>query len=87
MIRGCNWCSSRCGWAATGTSATCWATGRRGGHPDDATVWPGHDYGVRPSSTLGLEKRTNPFLRCESLEAFRALKRHWPAFKAEHGLK
>ena len=42
---------------------------------------------MRPSSTLGLEKRTNPFLRCESLEAFRALKRHWPAFKAEHGLK
>ena len=56
-------------------------------YPDDATLWPGHDYGVRPSSTLGLEKRTNPFLRCESLEAFRALKRHWPAFKAEHGLK
>ena len=59
----------------------------RGAFPDDATIWPGHDYGVRPSSTLALEKRTNPFLRCESLEAFRALKRNWPAFKAEHGLK
>lgn len=56
-------------------------------YPDDATLWPGHDYGVRPSSTLGLEKRTNPFLRCESLDAFHALKRDWPAFKAEHGLK
>ena len=55
--------------------------------PDDATVWPGHDYGVRPSSTLALEKRTNPFLRCESLDAFLALKRDWPAYKAEHGLK
>ena len=32
--------------------------------PDDATVWPGHDYGVRPSSTIGLERATNPFLRC-----------------------
>ena len=30
--------------------------------PDEATVWPGHDYGARPSSTIGLEKRTNPFL-------------------------
>ena len=55
--------------------------------PEEATIWPGHDYGVRPSSTLGLEKRTNPFLRCESLEAFRALKRDWPGFKAERGLK
>ena len=32
--------------------------------PDDATVWPGHDYGVRPSSTIGMERATNPFLRC-----------------------
>ena len=30
--------------------------------PNDATIWPGHDYGVRPSSTLAIEKRTNPFL-------------------------
>jgi len=35
--------------------------------PDDATVWPGHDYGVRPSSTIGLERATNPFLRCPDL--------------------
>lgn len=55
--------------------------------PDDATVWPGHDYGVRPSSTLALEKRTNPFLLCADLDAFLKLKRDWPAFKARHGLK
>lgn len=55
--------------------------------PDDATVWPGHDYGVRPSSTLALERRTNPFLACENLEAFLRLKRDWPAFKARLGLK
>ena len=55
--------------------------------PDDATVWPGHDYGVRPSSTLALEKRTNPFLLCADLDAFLDLKREWPAFKARHGLK
>jgi len=31
--------------------------------PDDATVWPGHDYGVRPSSTLAMERDSNPFLQ------------------------
>ena len=24
---------------------------------DDVEVWPGHDYGVRPSSTIGDERR------------------------------
>ena len=55
--------------------------------PDEATIWPGHDYGVRPSSTLGLEKRTNPFLLCADLDAFLALKRDWATFKKAHGLK
>lgn len=27
--------------------------------PDDTVVWPGHDYGPTPSSTIGNEKRTN----------------------------
>ncbi|MGC1401683.1 MAG: MBL fold metallo-hydrolase [Thermodesulfobacteriota bacterium] len=27
--------------------------------PDDTVVWPGHDYGPIPSSTIGHEKRTN----------------------------
>ena len=31
--------------------------------PDDTRVWPGHDYGDRPVSTLGQEKRTNPFMQ------------------------
>jgi hydroxyacylglutathione hydrolase len=55
--------------------------------PDAATVWPGHDYGARPSSTIALEKYTNPFLGCDDLEAFLRLKRDWPAFKQRHGLK
>ena len=55
--------------------------------PDDATVWPGHDYGVRPSSTMGLERATNPFLRCADLAAFIALKRDWPSVKQRLGLK
>jgi glyoxylase-like metal-dependent hydrolase (beta-lactamase superfamily II) len=55
--------------------------------PDDATVWPGHDYGVRPSSTIGLERATNPFIRCSDLAAFIALKRDWPTVKQRLGLK
>ena len=27
--------------------------------PDDTVVWPGHDYGPSPSSTIGWEKRHN----------------------------
>jgi hydroxyacylglutathione hydrolase len=55
--------------------------------PDDATVWPGHDYGVRPSSTIRLERATNPFLLCEDLAAFFALKADWPNVKQRLGLK
>ncbi len=55
--------------------------------PDDATIWPGHDYGARPCSTVGLERRTNPFLLCQNLDAFLTLKRDWPTFKKRHGLK
>jgi glyoxylase-like metal-dependent hydrolase (beta-lactamase superfamily II) len=31
--------------------------------PDETIVWPGHDYGPNPSSTIGLEKIANPFVR------------------------
>ena len=27
--------------------------------PDETIVWPGHDYGTTPNSTIGREKRTN----------------------------
>lgn len=53
---------------------------------DDVTIWPGHDYGCRPASTIGMERRANPFLGCEDFEAFFDLKERWPSFKAEHGL-
>jgi glyoxylase-like metal-dependent hydrolase (beta-lactamase superfamily II) len=55
--------------------------------PDEATVWPGHDYGARPSSTIRLERATNPFLRCADLAAFVALKADWPNVKQRLGLK
>jgi len=55
--------------------------------PENATVWPGHDYGARPSSTLALEKVSNPFLLCKDVNAFIQLKQDWPQFKLKHGLK
>ena len=55
--------------------------------PDEATVWPGHDYGARPSSTLALEKESNPFLRCANVTEFMQLKREWTTVKAQLGLK
>jgi glyoxylase-like metal-dependent hydrolase (beta-lactamase superfamily II) len=55
--------------------------------PEETEVWPGHDYGVAPSSTIGNELKTNPFILRESFEAFLDLKKNWLAYKAEHGIK
>jgi len=38
--------------------------------PDGLEVYPGHDYGDRPSSTLGYEKRHNYTLQPRTLEEF-----------------
>ena len=54
---------------------------------DAATeVWPGHDYGVAPSSTIGHEVATNPFLLCKTLEEFLYLKDHWAEYKKLHNI-
>ncbi len=54
---------------------------------DDVTIWPGHDYGCRPSSTIGLEKIMNPFLqRLRNIDEFLQLKHDWADFKATNGL-
>jgi hydroxyacylglutathione hydrolase len=55
--------------------------------PNDATVWPGHDYGARPSSTIALERSTNPFLGCRNLDEFVQMKADWPSLKQQLGLK
>ncbi len=54
--------------------------------PDETEVWPGHDVGVRPHSTIGDERRTNPFLLRKSFEEFVELKRGWLAYKKAHGI-
>ena len=38
--------------------------------PEWIKVFPGHDYGAKPVSTLGDEKRDNPYFRCETEAEF-----------------
>lgn len=54
--------------------------------PEETTVWPGHNYGSRPSSTLILEKKTNPFLMARSFEEFVEVKNAIKAIKIRNGL-
>lgn len=54
--------------------------------PDETRVFPGHDYGTAPQSTIAQERETNPFLTLPDFEAFVHLKRNWAAYKKEHGI-
>ncbi|UCF09636.1 MAG: MBL fold metallo-hydrolase [Candidatus Bipolaricaulota bacterium] len=54
--------------------------------PDGCRVFPGHDYGVAPESTIGHERETNPFLLQPDFEAFVHLKRTWTEYKKAHGI-
>lgn len=49
-------------------------------------VWPGHDFGVAPSSTIGDELKSNPFLLRKSFDDFVDLKANWAQYKKEHGI-
>ena len=58
--------------------------------PDGTIVLPGHDYyggqGAMPQSTIGHERRENPFLAGD-YAAFCALKANWAAYKKEQGIR
>jgi len=49
-------------------------------------VYPGHDYGVEPTSTIGHERKTNPFIKQATFEDFVNLKANWSAYKEENGI-
>ena len=38
--------------------------------PDDTILYPGHNYARSPHSTIGEQKKTNPYLRFSSLKQF-----------------
>jgi len=54
---------------------------------DDVEIYPAHDVGVAPTSTIGNEKKTNPFLLRTKFEDFLWLKDNWAQYKAEHGIE
>ncbi len=55
---------------------------------DDIRVLPGHNYGVKPESTIKIERETNPFcLRLNDFNEFVGLKENWAEYKKEHGIK
>jgi glyoxylase-like metal-dependent hydrolase (beta-lactamase superfamily II) len=41
--------------------------------PPETQVYPGHNYGPRPTSTIADERRYNPYLRVESPEQWREM--------------
>lgn len=55
--------------------------------PASTTLWPGHDVGCRPSSTMAWERLANPFLLVKDFPSFMMLKISWPTYKAEYGLR
>lgn len=54
--------------------------------PDATRVFPGHDYGTAPESTIEQERQSNPFLTRPDLESFVDLKRNWAEYKRKHGI-
>jgi hydroxyacylglutathione hydrolase len=58
-----------------GDTAVMWRSLQRvAALPEETRVYPGHDYGPTPTSTIGHERETNPYLRCKTFEEFRALR-------------
>lgn len=43
-------------------------------YPPETRVYPGHDYGPKPVSTIGYEKENNPYLKCTTLQEFLKLR-------------
>jgi hydroxyacylglutathione hydrolase len=54
--------------------------------PPGTRVFPGHDYGVSPVSTIGRERTSNPFILARTFEEFLHLKQNWAAYKKAHGI-
>ena len=42
--------------------------------PPDTQVFPGHDYGPKPQSTIAFEREHNEYMKCPDLESFLKLR-------------
>ena len=54
---------------------------------DHVEIYPGHNFGTTPSSTIGNERKTNPFITHASFDEFVDLKMNWLDYKKKHGIK
>lgn len=43
---------------------------RLAAYPPETKVFPGHDYGPMPQSTIGFEREHNEYMKCPDLESF-----------------
>lgn len=58
-----------------GDAATLYASLRKlADLPEETRVYPGHDYGATPTSTIAWERDTNPYVRCATVEEFIAMR-------------
>ena len=58
-----------------GDAPTLWRSLQRlAALPEETRVYPGHDYGATPTSTIAWERTTNPYLLCKSEAEFVALR-------------
>lgn len=56
--------------------------------PENTEVYPGHNYGIKSSSTIHYEKENNPFIaRLNDFKDFLWLKQNWASYKQKHGIK
>ena len=53
---------------------------------DGIGVYPGHDFGVKPTSTIGYERNNNPFILQPTFADFLHLKENWLAYKQQHNI-
>ena len=53
---------------------------------DKLEVYPGHDYGAKPFSTIGEQRRTNPYLQQPDFDSFWHLRRNWKQHCREQGI-
>ncbi len=58
-----------------GSTAALWESLQRlAALPEETRIYPGHDYGSTPTSTIGRELLENPYLRCGTFEEFKRLR-------------
>ncbi len=54
---------------------------------DGLELYVGHDYGAKPVSTIGEQRRDNPYLQQPDFDSFWHLRQNWKQYVKDHGLQ